>query len=449
MRLGLLIVICSVLASNLHAMRFALYSNGALSNGYTVAATATPSGSLTIPAFTGWSGGTSTWSGVRNLVTLRVTVSGVEYQFGAVGIFGDQEWLRIDVVPGGGVQNIVARRWSGDPRQGGQAVQTFYSNGYTPDETENFEWTFGPEWSGSVVEVREVDGTVLGSWVVPQGGGVIESSVTGNLNGAEVFIDGVSVSELAMTASGADLEDVADRPGYSFNFDASYNGHDWEIRRPDGSVAAGGSAGSFWQVQEGRITMPEGQQGTVWVRQNLGDGMGSVWVSSGVQVGGSGNSITYNNFNDNPNPVPDTPMPTPAPVTPAPLPTPAPTIAPRPTPTVVNPTNSEDYVDVDVGSVTLPSIDSGEQAALSQVGTIQGLMAGIVNDMAQVQINIQAAGAELNGLRLSGVGRNCVFSMGPATVTIQTSGPIRTGLTLLVIGMAGFAAASMIRNAVQ
>jgi hypothetical protein len=202
-------------------------------------------------------------------------------------------------------------------------------------------------------------------------------------------------------------------------------------------------------VQEGRITMPEGQQGTVWVRQNLGDGMGSVWVSSGVQVGGSGNSITYNNFNDNPNPVPDTPMPTPAPVTPAPLPTPAPTIAPRPTPTVVNPTNSEDYVDVDVGSVTLPSIDSGEQAALSQVGTIQGLMAGIVNDMAQVQINIQAAGAELNGLRLSGVGRNCVFSMGPATVTIQTSGPIRTGLTLLVIGMAGFAAASMIRNAVQ
>lgn len=322
-------------------------------------------------------------------------------------------------------------------------------------ETRDFQWSFPASWAGVVVEVRDSSGEVLWSGIVPEGGGDLAGSVTASpevLEGASVYFDGYPASTPTWTGSEAAPGDFGvERPGYAVGFDSSYYGQEWTLQRPDGTVIATGYVtpdGDY--VTTGWFTTGTDLDQTpaeFYTRWNTGDGPPGEWEGTGVTVGG--NEVTYHSFVNNPDPAPVDPMPTPAPVS-SPMPTPvSPTNASGSPGVVTNPTNSEEYVTVDVGSAELPGTDDGEGAVINGIGEISGLMQGIVGDMAQAQSNLVAASEQFKGLRIGGVGSKCSFQMGPASINLQTSGTARTGLTLLVIGIAGFAAASMLRNAVQ
>jgi hypothetical protein len=211
----------------------------------------------------------------------------------------------------------------------------------------------------------------------------------------------------------------------------------------DGVVATGVVPEGGGNVTANFVIMP-GETGFTWIYRPL--------------VVGTGETPTLGNVVElNPADVTGSlpspgAMPTPAPVTPvSPAPI-APTNATVTNPVVLPPVNPDDtnsLINIDVGSVDLGSYDDGETNVLAKVSQLQGLMQGVVADMATVQSNFVSAADKMNGLRLGGVGRQCVFQFGPASIELQSSAGVRTGLTLLVIGLAGFAAAGMIRNAVQ
>lgn len=323
-----------------------------------------------------------------------------------------------------------------------------------PIETQSFSWSFGPEWAGTSVEVRATNGQTLGSWAVPSNlssNFVLSASIATNaslLAGAQVFLDGWSASVLAAASTNSSLNGFADRPGYALSFDGSYSGTPWEIRRQDGSVAASGtSQGILSQIIEGRVTIAELQGASVWLNAGNATEVPGGWYQTSITL--SGNSITYNSFVNNPYQAQPAPMPTPGALPGNTTNSPVPLVTNAPAPVVTQPTNAEGVVSVDVGSVELGSNNDGETNVLATVGEMQTLVRGIVTDVGQAQDNLVQAVSELNGLRLNGVGRNCTFQFGPASINIQTSGAIRQGLTLLIIGMGAFAAAAMIRGAVQ
>lgn len=332
-------------------------------------------------------------------------------------------------------------------------IASGYRVGYVPLATNSFSWTFTPDYAGSVVQVKATNGTVLGTFGLPaviSSNYVLSSTIVTNaslLNGAQFLIDGALGGLLSSGVTVGTVDGFFDRPGYSLEFDSSYQTGEWQARRPDGSIAASGSAATVGTALTGRLTVAEGESAEIYTRVPAGDGMGSAWVPTGVTLQGSG-TTSYTFINNTNAPAP-TPMPTPGPVSsPTPGPT-APTTTTNTTPVVTNPTNTEDYVTVDVGTLELEDADDGETNVITGIGQLQGLVQGIVSDMAQTQANFMNAADELNGLRLGGVGKNCTFQFGPANIQLQTSGAVRTGLTLLVIGMAGFVAAGMLRNAVQ
>lgn len=310
------------------------------------------------------------------------------------------------------------------------------------DDVESFSWEFGPEWSGALIEIRDSNGNTLVGFSVPEGGGVWNGTVTApSLEGAGVFIDGVSVVDLALASSGDGLGDFAERPGFGFSFDSTYLDHDWEIRRPDGTVAAGGSVNSLGQVFEGSLTLPAGQSGEVWVRQNFGDGMGAQWVSTGVTIQGS--STTYYSFGNNPNPAP-TPAP---PVLPTgnPSPSPVPTVTPLPTPVSVvasaSPTPGED-VSVDVPLRERPETDDGEADVISEVSNAGQKLIAIGEDANEAFNNIALTYGEFSKLAFGGVGRNCELQFGSVTIKLAGIVPefVRNGMKLIILLTTVFAA---------
>lgn len=331
------------------------------------------------------------------------------------------------------------------------SVSYLWTNGalsvYAPAlEEESFEWTFGSEWSGSIVEIKDSSGAVLASYIVPEGGGVIAGSVAAeSLDGAEVFIDGVSVSELAAGAQQPDLSAVADRPGYAMSLDGTYSGTAWEVRRADGSVAASGtSAGVLGSILEGRITVAEMQGAQVWLNAPDSPEVPGGWYNTGVTL--QGNAVTYHTFVANPYQAPAPTVPgiaQPSAVSGA---SPPPTPVPLPSSTV---DASGEVVVVEVPEIEPPDLDDGEEAVLDTLGTMHGLIVSIYQDLQSVQANIEDSAQVLQGLKISGVGSNCSFNIGPASITLQTSGGVRNGLSLLVIGMVAFGAAGMLRSAVQ
>jgi hypothetical protein len=315
-----------------------------------------------------------------------------------------------------------------------------------PLDSESFEWSFGAVWSGSIVEIKDFYGVVLASYIVPEGGGVIVGTVEAeSLDGAQVFIDGLSVAELAFGAEQPDLFSVADRPGYAMSLDGTYSGTAWEVRRADGSVAASGtSVGVLGSILEGRITVLESQGAQVWLNAPDTPEVPGGWYNTGVTL--QGNDVTYHTFVANPYQAPAPSVPGIAQPSPAPGASPAPTPVPVPSPTV---DASGELVVVEVAEIEPPDLDDGEEAVLDTLSTMHGLIVSIYQDLQTVQANIEDSAQVLQGLKISGVGSNCTFNFGPAEVTLQTSGGVRNGLSLLVIGMVAFAAASMIRSAVQ
>jgi hypothetical protein len=135
------------------------------------------------------------------------------------------------------------------------------------------------------------------------------------------------------------------------------------------------------------------------------------------------------------------------------LPSPEPIVEAPGTNTITQPVRSANtntnMTPIEVETAELASLDDNEEDILAEVASLSEILAETVSHLGTAQANIAAAGAELNGLRLGGIGKNCKFSFGPAEITLQTSGPVRSGLTLLMVGIGAFAAASMIRNAVQ
>lgn len=307
------------------------------------------------------------------------------------------------------------------------------------DEAKEFEWTFGPEWAGAVVQIKDGQGIVLATWGLPASigaaGYVLSSSVTApSLEGAQVFIDGVSVADLAVgaLASGPQGFDV-DRPGYGFSFDGTYGDGDWQLRRSDGSVAASGTVATLGTALEGRITIGGDESAEVYTRVPGGDGIGSSWVPSGVVVRGSG--VTYYSFVNNPNP-PDAPPP-PA----LPSPTPAPTASPAPAQPTSG-TNSitpggtpEADVVVDVAEIEAPSLDSGEHNVLGRVDSAAEKIRLLLEKTEQIFSNVALTYGEFSKLAFGGVGHNCELSFGPVTIELGGLVPtwLRNGMKLIVL----------------
>lgn len=308
-----------------------------------------------------------------------------------------------------------------------------------PDQVEEFSWTFGPEWAGSVLQIKDANGNSLGTWGLPSvigpEGYTLSSSVSAaSLEGASVFLDGVNVSDLAAgsMASGPSGFDV-DRPSYGFSFDASYAEGDWQLRRSDGTIAASGSVSSLGTVLEGRITIGGDEIAEVYTRVPGGDGMGAVWVPSGVIVQGSG--TTYYSFVNNPNRAPQDPVP------PFPTPTPAASPSPAPSPPTSG-TNSvtagptpEGDVEVTVGELEALSVDSGEDGALAATQSAGEKIRQLLDKTKQMFDNVSLTFGEFNKLAFGGVGQNCQLAFGPVNIDIGNLVPgwLRNGMKLIIL----------------
>lgn len=319
---------------------------------------------------------------------------------------------------------------------------------FDPPATNSFSWTFPAEWAGTTVQIRATNGTVLGTWAIPSNVGPngfqLSTSVITNqslLNGAQVFLDGVSAASLAMARTNANLNSYADRPGYALSFGPDYAGGEWQVRREDGTIAASGSAATLGTVASGRVTiLPKGSTGSIWTRTAPGDGAPSVWVNSGVTV--SGNNVTTYNFVAAPQPAPvSTPnLPTnaPAPVaTNAPAPPPAPgtnSVAPAPV--------STNDVSVDVDTIPEIQTDDGEQGVLNQVGTTTEKFRLVMENFKGAFENVAFTFNEFRKFTLGGVGRNCTLSIGPVNVDLAGIVPdaVRSGMKLFILLVGVFAA---------
>jgi len=319
-----------------------------------------------------------------------------------------------------------------------------------PEETGtvNFSWTFGPEWAGTILQVRATNGTSLGTWGLPSVIGsnyVLSSSIVTNqslLTGAQVFLDGVPAAVLATAGTNSNLDAFADRPGYALSFGGDYQGGEWQIRRSDGSVAGTGSAATLGTVTSGRVTLlPEGSTGSIWTRVPAGDGMGAVWINSGISV--SGNNVTTYNFAAAPAP---TPLPTPAFQTNAPAPTitnaPAPT-TPGTNTTTPAPVATND-VTVDVDELEAIPTDDGEEAALDGVRSASEKLRGILANFRGSFENVALTFNEFRKFTLGGVGTTCTFTLGDVTINLSNIVPawLRSGMKLAILIVAVF---SMIR----
>lgn len=333
----------------------------------------------------------------------------------------------------------------------GMPTTTFLWNGtnisFDSLATNSFSWTFGPEWAGTVLQVRATNGASLGTWGLPSVIGsnyVLSASIVTNqslLTGAQVFLDGVPAAVLATAGTNSNLDAFADRPGYSLSFGGDYQGGEWQIRRSDGSVAGTGSAATLGTVASGRVTLlPEGSTGSIWTRVPAGDGMGAVWVNSGISV--SGNNVTTYNFATSPQP---TPAPTPN--LPTNAPAPAITNAPAPVPTpgtntvAPSPVSTND-VTVDVETVPEIETDDGEQGVLDDVVAMHEKLRGILDDARGAFENVALTFNEFRKLTLGGVGTNCTFTMGTVTINLGGIVPpeLRTGMKLIILLVGVFAA---------
>jgi hypothetical protein len=317
-----------------------------------------------------------------------------------------------------------------------------------PVATNSFSWTFGPQWAGTMLQVRATNGTTLGTWGLPSVIGsnyVLSASIVTNqslLTGAQVFLDGFPAAVLAMASTNSNLDAFADRPGYALSFGGDYQGGEWQIRRSDGSVAGTGSAATLGTVTSGRVTLlPEGSTGSIWTRVPAGDGMGAVWINSGISV--SGNNVTTYNFAAAPAP---TPLPTPAFQTNAPAPTitnaPAPT-TPGTNTTTPAPVATND-VTVDVDQLQPIPTNDGEQAALDGVRNASEKLRGILDNFRGSFENVAFTFNEFRKFTLGGVGTTCTFTLGDVTINLSNIVPawLRSGMKLAILIVAVF---SMIR----
>jgi hypothetical protein len=453
MRRFLSIAICScALVSQAWAIRVAHYYNGSFSKaGYFQINTA-GNGTFASPDWTSVNPSLFQTNTTINVTSMYQSFLSVTNTFPAIGSVGGNEWIRVDFVyPTNATNQGSLRRWSQDPRTGGTQVgQTVWANGYAPDPvvTNAFSWTFGPEWAGTILQVKATNGTTLGTWGLPSVIGsnyVLSASIVTNqslLTGAQVFLDGVSAATLASAGTNNSLNTFADRPGYELSFGADYQGGEWQIRRSDGSVAATGSAATLGTVASGRVTLlPEGSTGSIWTRVPAGDGMGAVWVNSGISV--SGNNVTTFNFAAAPVP---TPLPTPAFQTNAPAPTitnaPAAT-TPGTNTTTPAPVATND-VTVDVDQLQPIPTDDGEEAALDGVRNASEKLRGILEDFRGSFENVAFTFNEFRKFTLGGVGTTCTFTLGDVTINLANIVPswLRSGLKLAILIVAVF---SMIR----
>jgi hypothetical protein len=329
------------------------------------------------------------------------------------------------------------------------AARTIYWNGttisYDSLATNSFSWTFGPEWAGTVLQVRATNGTSLGTWGLPSVIGsnyVLAASIVTNqslLTGAQVFLDGAPAAVLATAGTNSNLDTFADRPGYALSFGGDYQGGEWQIRRSDGSVAGTGSAATLGTVTSGRVTLlPEGSTGSIWTRVPAGDGMGAAWVNSGISV--SGNNVTTYNFAAAPAP---TPLPTPVFQTNAPAPTitNAPSATTPGTNTTAPAPVATNDVTVDVDELQPIPTDDGEQAALDGVRNASEKLRGILDDFRGSFENVAMTFNEFRKFTLGGVGTVCTFELGGVTINLSNVVPpwLRSGMKLAILMMAVFA----------
>jgi hypothetical protein len=364
---------------------------------------------------------------------------------------GPDNFTRIPMAQFSGRSNIVIyfspTGWTSTSDFNSQSItNTGFANGYE-NESRSFSWTFGSDWSGVQIEVRSSSGEVLALGVVPSGGGTVSGTVTAStLDGAQVYADGLLIGPLQETVEQEVSGFSVGRGSFGFGFDSSYSHVQWKVQREDETSAFQGTVPVGGYTAQGGVTLKKDEVGEVFTLVDIGDGS-PVWVSTGVSV--SPNIQNFHSFVNNQYIELPEPMPTPPTLTDNTNQPQQPGDAPITTNTVTEPSNSEDMVTVDVEPVELPSSDDNETDVLANIGEMQELVQSIVFNLTVAQENFQVSAEQLQGMKLGGVGKNCIFSMGPAQIELQTSGVARAGLTLLILGMAVFACAGIIRGAIQ
>ena len=305
-----------------------------------------------------------------------------------------------------------------------------------PDETVDVEWRFTSEWAGSIVEVVDAQGNVIATYGLPAvigpEGYTIEATISApDLEGAQVYLDGVPTNSLASLAASELVTEDVDRPGYAFGFDSTYSGYEWEIRRPDGTVAANGSAATFGTVAEGRVTIGGDESGQVYVRSPGGDGIASSWIPTGVLIAGQGTTTHLFTQSDVPELEPVTALPEIPDLPAAPV---ASTNVPSTT-TATNSFASDQVVNVEVEPAEVPSTDVGQEGVVAKAQEINEKMADAYSHIYESFNNIGLTFSEFRKIVLGAPGINCTFTMGGAQVDISTYVPgwIRTASKLVFL----------------
>ena len=313
-------------------------------------------------------------------------------------------------------------------------------------ESANMGISFPANMAGYQWQVRRPDGTIAAAGIAPAGGGSVGAAVTfamstgGTLQvrpagSTNPFEDtGVSLS------SGNSWSAGVVRPGSNLAYGSGAVATEWQIQRQDGSIAAAGPITAGGGTIVNNFFAPAGTTSELYVKEDLGDGMGSVWVPTGITYSGSGGTTsgTVPIGTTTPNPVPSpTPFPSPAP-SPTPLPSP---VGPGQEPAYGGGAGSNEMgVPVDVPQAVVPDDDLGEEAVFDVISDMQDDMQTILNNHSLALAQIGMTFDQLRLLVIPPPGQTCSFQLGPYSINLSPPAGIREGskLLFLIVGVFGF-----------
>ncbi len=351
-------------------------------------------------------------------------------------------------------------------------------------DTIEYDYNFGPEYEGMRVVTRDQDGNILEEYVVGANGLTITGTLTveavtqptagvtailyrpgqepgswvplGSLDLSDSSDSGMSVGSWIEGGPIAQEGTTYTDGGYTYR---SLGNGSWRV-----SPASGQTGGGFLRPGSSSKEIPSQYGGGQWSLRNSDGGL----VATGPVPSGGG-QISFNGLVGpgesagltwSVQPVVTNQEGTPsfgAPVTlgpgsttpimppPVPVPTPGTNVVVNPNP----PPSTNQLTPINVEPAELAEIDDSENAVLEKAQGLGVLVSQSVNNLSSAGDNLSEAAGKLNGLRLNPVGSNCTFTFGAAQITLQTSGAIRAGLSLLILGIGAFGAARMIREAVQ
>jgi len=355
-----------------------------------------------------------------------------------------------------------------------------YNSTFNTNSSYTGSFAFGPEWAGKTIQIKDQALNVIGTYVVPAGGGTM--NINGVGNGAQlvsVWADGNRIDTITATGqgSGYNIGNVESGPGLSFTnaLDFTYQGN-WQMVNNQGNVIASGTVPTGGGMISGVAPLLPGQTATFQVQQNsaapwqtLGSPM-SPGTSSGVWVNNP-SFLPYTGFqevngvytNARPSNLVTAPTGTTNPVWP-----PTNVVVPSNGVTFTNPvtnlpstnvttntattttsssngvsvstnvtvsSNTESMVSVSVSNVPVMTNDYGQAASISNVSGLLPRIKTGYSDMLGGNTNMSKIWGTILGIGPDGTGSTCTFQLGPYTINLSGFSGLRTGISYLVMLM--------------